>query len=90
MANTAYYSTDYTPTFRNNNGFISYSYVSTVPTTMNDFEENCCGGETSYKMLFQLQYVPIVEKVPVPTTKPGNVRNKRLVHDVTNNIVPIT
>ena len=62
MANTAYYSTDYTPTFRNNNGFISYSYVSTVPTTMNDFEENCCGGGTSYKMLFQLQYVPIVEK----------------------------
>jgi hypothetical protein len=39
MANAAYYYTDYLQKFRNNNGFISYSYVSKVPTTVNDFEK---------------------------------------------------
>lgn len=38
-SNSAYYFTDYTQQFRNDNGDISYSYVAKLPTTVNDFEQ---------------------------------------------------
>lgn len=38
-SNSAYYFTNYTQKFRNDNGDISYSYVAKFPTTVNDFDK---------------------------------------------------